>query len=106
MAEGHTHHDLLLLSHLVESYHNLTRKVLYTFQWADENLKLSYLLKCDDDSYVRLKTMTQKLAKRTSTIGLYWGQIIKQLQSQVVNGVRRSGFSVTTIFIMPWAVGM
>ena len=77
MAEEHTHHDLLLLSQLVESYHNLTRKVLYTFQWADENLKFSYLLKCDDDSYVRLNTMTQELARRTSTTGLYWGRIFK-----------------------------
>ena len=77
MAEEHTHHDLLLLSHLKESYHNLTRKVLYTFQWVDENLKFSYLLKCDDDSYVRLNTMAQELATRTSIIGLYWGRIFK-----------------------------
>ena len=73
MAEEHTHHDLLLLSHLKESYHHLTRKVLYTFQWADENLKFSYLLKCDDDSYVRLNTMIQELARRTSKQSLYWG---------------------------------
>ena len=75
MAEEHTHHDLLLLSHLKESYHNLTRKVLYTFQWADENLKFSYLLKCDDGSHVRLNTMIQELARRTSTIGLYVNQV-------------------------------
>ena len=73
MTEEHTHHDLLLLSRLRESYHNLTRKVLYTFQWVDENLKFSYLLKCDDDSYVRLNTMTQELARRTSKQSLYWG---------------------------------
>ena len=74
MAEKHTHHDLLLLSHLKESYHNLTRKVLFTFQWADENLKFSYLLKYGDGLHVCLDTMTQELARRTSTIGLYWGE--------------------------------
>ena len=73
MAEEHTHHDLLFLSSLNESYQNLTRKVLYTFQWADEHLKYSYLLKCDDDSYVHLDTMTQELARRTSKHSLYWG---------------------------------
>lgn len=73
MAEEHTHHDLLFLSSLKESYHNLTRKVLYTFQWADGHLKYSYLLKCDDDSYVHLDTMTQELARRTSKHSLYWG---------------------------------
>ena len=52
-TEEHTHQNLLFLSSLKESYHNPTRKVLYTFQWADQHLKFPYL--ATDDSYVCLK---------------------------------------------------
>ena len=72
-AEDNLYHDLLLLSDLKDGYHNLTRKVLYTFQWADENLMFSYLLKCDDDSYIRLDAIARELNARTSKKGLYWG---------------------------------
>ena len=72
-AEDNLYHDLLLLSNLKDGYHNLTRKVLYTFQWADENLMFSYLLKCDDDSYIRLDAIARELNARTSKKGLYWG---------------------------------
>ena len=37
-AEDKVHGDLLLL-------HDLTRKVLYSFLWADQNINFSYLLK-------------------------------------------------------------
>ena len=72
-AEDHLYHDLLLLHNLKDAYHNLTRKVLYIFQWADESLEFSYLLKCDDDSYIRLDAITRELNGRTSKKGLYWG---------------------------------
>jgi len=37
MTEEHTHQDLLLLYTLKELYHNLTKKVLYALQWADQH---------------------------------------------------------------------
>ena len=41
-AEDKVHGDLLLLH---DTYSNLTRKVLYSFLWADQNINFSYLLK-------------------------------------------------------------
>lgn len=71
--EQQLHHDLVLLPGLMESYYNLTLKVLESFIWADRNLKFSYLLKCDDDSFVMLHLIAEELSERTSKRSLYWG---------------------------------
>lgn len=71
--ENEEHKDLLLLTDLVDSFANLTRKVLGSFVWAAKNVQFSYLLKCDDDTYVVLKTLLDELKHRTSTKSYYWG---------------------------------
>ena len=71
--EQELNHDLILLPHLKESYSNLTLKVLESFIWADRNVKFSYLLKCDDDSFVMLHLIAEELSERVSTKSLYWG---------------------------------
>ena len=71
--EQQIHHDLVLLPNLKESYYNLTLKLLQAFVWADKNLKFSYLLKCDDDSFVMLHLIAGELLERTATQSYYWG---------------------------------
>lgn len=65
--------DILFLSELKDSYYELTNKVLQTFMWVDENLKFSYLLKVDDDSFVRLDVIISELEKSLQRSKLYWG---------------------------------
>lgn len=65
--------DILFLSELEDSYYELTNKVLQTFMWVDENLKFSYLLKVDDDSFVRLDVIISELEKNLQRGKLYWG---------------------------------
>ena len=65
--------DILFLSELEDSYYELTNKVLQTFVWVDENLKFSYLLKVDDDSFVRLDVIISELEKSLQRAKLYWG---------------------------------
>ena len=65
--------DLLLLPNLQESYSNLTRKVLYSFVNLDQSYDFSYLMKCDDDTFIVLKTIMKELSERTSQRSLYWG---------------------------------
>ena len=71
--EQQLHHDLVILPNLKESYYNLTLKVLQAFIWADLNLKFSYLLKCDDDSFVMLHQIADELSERTAKESFYWG---------------------------------
>lgn len=65
--------DILFLSELKDSYYELTNKVLQTFMWVDENLNFSYLLKVDDDSFVRLDVIISELEKSLQRSKLYWG---------------------------------
>ena len=65
--------DLLLLPNLKESYSNLTRKVLYSFMALDQSYDFSYLMKCDDDTFVVLQSILEELSHRTSERSFYWG---------------------------------
>lgn len=73
LKEEEQHSDMMFLSDLQESYHNLTRKVLYSFAWADKNAVFSYVMKCDDDSFVLAKNVTRELNERQSMDSYYWG---------------------------------
>ena len=75
-AEDKVHGDLLLLTNLHDTYSNLTRKVLYSFVWADQNVNFSYLLKVDDDTFIYIDDL-HKEAHRYYQNGvnrLYWGR--------------------------------
>ncbi len=72
-SEEDENRDLLLLPDLKDSYSNLTRKVLYSFKALDSSIQFSYLLKCDDDTFILLDEVARELAGRTSTRSLYWG---------------------------------
>ncbi|XP_030032789.2 beta-1,3-galactosyltransferase 6 isoform X1 [Manduca sexta] len=85
--------DLLLLENLKDSYQNLTKKILLTMKWFSQKVKgLKYVIKCDDDSFVRVDLIIRELeafAPEMSSVeinkyvthkrplnkyqGLYWG---------------------------------
>jgi galactosylxylosylprotein 3-beta-galactosyltransferase len=71
--EASTYHDLLLLPNLQESYSNLTRKMLVGMTALDALFEFSYLLKCDDDTFIVLETIAKELGQRTDKRSLYWG---------------------------------
>lgn len=54
--------DLLLLNNLEDSYKNLATKMLQTLVWFSKNLpNMQYLIKCDDDSFVRVDLIVKDL---------------------------------------------
>lgn len=72
--EATAHDDLLLLPNLRESYSNLTRKVLIGILALDAQFDFSFLLKCDDDSFLMLDTIATELGQRSADKrSLYWG---------------------------------
>ena len=72
--EESTHGDLLLLPELRDSYSNLTRKLLASFLALESSgLEYSYLLKCDDDTFVLLDSLLGELGQRSSSEPYYWG---------------------------------
>ena len=76
LAEESLHHDILILPDLYDAYNTLTMKVLQGLTWIDDNLNYSYVLKVDDDCFVRLDLMEEELTQRSSKQGLYWGHFV------------------------------
>ncbi|CAK1548502.1 unnamed protein product [Leptosia nina] len=61
-AEHARTNDLLILDNLQDNYNNLATKLIYSFQWINKNLKnLKYLIKCDDDSFLRIDLIVKDL---------------------------------------------
>lgn len=72
--EMQRHTDIILFNNILEHPRALSKKVIETFKWLDSNIDTTYVLKCDDDSYVVL----DKLAGTIQTEDLpikryYWG---------------------------------
>lgn len=60
--ENSSQNDLLLLDTFQDSYRNLTLKILHSLKWLSENHpRLKYLVKCDDDSFVRVDLIVRDL---------------------------------------------
>ena len=70
--------DLLLLKGLKDSYWNLSAKVLLGLEWANDNLEFDYLVKVDDDSYVRVEGISNVLRELHCDKHLYWGYFMGQ----------------------------
>lgn len=91
-SENNKNNDLLLLTDFEDSYKNLARKLISSLKWFDDNMQsLKYLIKCDDDSFVRIDLIVRDLdafapemnappinefvSQKQSPVnkGLYWG---------------------------------
>lgn len=72
--EKNLYRDILFLPELKDAYKELPSKVLQTFKWIDQNVNSSYILKVDDDSFVRLNLIISELQSTYySARRLYWG---------------------------------
>ncbi|XP_047540013.1 beta-1,3-galactosyltransferase 6 isoform X3 [Vanessa atalanta] len=61
-AEHTRSNDLLLLNNFEDSYKNLAKKLIHSLEWMSNNLKdLKYVIKCDDDSFVRVDLIVRDL---------------------------------------------
>nr|CAG4650347.1 EOG090X0A8N [Sida crystallina] len=70
--ENSTHGDIVLLEKLRDSYTSLTEKVILSFQWLHSNVTFRFMLKCDEDSFVRIPELLEEL-KLQPQERLYWG---------------------------------
>uniref|UniRef100_A0A915MPR5 Hexosyltransferase n=1 Tax=Meloidogyne javanica TaxID=6303 RepID=A0A915MPR5_MELJA len=71
--EMNKHSDLLLVNLTNESYQNLAKKTLMAFSSVSEQFKFNYLLKVDDDSFVRLGALLNAFKDIEQHPLLYWG---------------------------------
>lgn len=66
--------DLLLLPNIEDSYLSLPMKLLHSLAWVEKNVATKFVLKVDDDSFVRLDALVKELQEKyVNDTRLYWG---------------------------------
>lgn len=88
--EQQSNNDLLLLHDVYDSYSNLTNKVLRSVEAVMNQLSFDYILKADDDTYVKLDYLINELLsydrKLIRNFGQYKNNPIPQLYWGFFNG--------------------
>ena len=75
LEEQSTYNDVVFIDHR-ETPRALTNKTIALIKWASENVNFTYMMKCDDDTYVYVDNVVSELKKRPSTTSLYYGKMI------------------------------
>ncbi|CAG2115651.1 unnamed protein product, partial [Medioppia subpectinata] len=65
LEEQRLHNDLLLFPHLKDTYTTLALKLLQTFKWFSSQTRFKYLVKVDDDSFLRVDQLFDELLERS-----------------------------------------
>ncbi|XP_035212050.1 beta-1,3-galactosyltransferase 6-like [Stegodyphus dumicola] len=66
------YNDLLLLDSVNDSFSKLSEKLREIFRWLDSKAHYTFVLKVDDDSFVRLNALYTAMTKQPQE-KLYWG---------------------------------
>lgn len=103
-AEEEIFHDILFLSRHKEAYSNLTAKVLLGIVWADQNVEFDYLVKADDDSYIRIKKLELALRAMHCPPRLYWGYFMGHAIPETSGRWRERHWTVCPHYL-PYAMG-
>ena len=70
--EQKEYNDLLFLPDLEDGFLALTQKLIDMFVWLDHNVSYKFVLKVDDDSFVRLDALAKELPQKSQE-KLFWG---------------------------------
>uniref|UniRef100_H3B1P1 Hexosyltransferase n=2 Tax=Latimeria chalumnae TaxID=7897 RepID=H3B1P1_LATCH len=75
----------IVLGNYVDTYRNLTLKVMHGLKWAAEHCRPQYILKTDDDCFVNTDRLPQFLVEHnTIRSGLYVGSLFAPNQRHVI----------------------
>lgn len=114
--EHQKYHDLLFLNDLHESYSNLTLKLLKTIEAVSNIQSFEYLLKTDDDTYVKLDYLIEdlyeydKVMKRKQSTPnaikpeLYWGYFNGRANIKTQGQWKESNFNLCDHYL-PYTLG-
>lgn len=103
-AEVDMFHDILFFSDHKEVYSNLTAKVLMGLVWADENLDFDYLVKADDDSYIRVSSLDSALRRLKCPLLLYWGYFMGHAVPETAGRWAEKHWTICPHYL-PYAMG-
>uniref|UniRef100_A0A336LZS8 Fructose-1,6-bisphosphatase isozyme 2 n=1 Tax=Culicoides sonorensis TaxID=179676 RepID=A0A336LZS8_CULSO len=105
--------DLLLIPDLVDSYENLTDKLLKSLFVIETQIDYNYLFKSDDDTYVKLDILSQDLLDYHQALlstgyqnnwGLYWGYFNGRAQIKNTGKWKETSYNLCDSYL-PYALG-
>lgn len=73
--ETRQHRDILIGSY-IDSYRNLTIKIMHGLDWVGQSCGPNYVLKTDDDVYVNTQLLTKLVTNVTAKENVYIGLVI------------------------------
>lgn len=116
MKERRKYNDLLLLDKLTDSYGNLTLKLLQGISAISNMNSFKYLLKTDDDTYVKLDHLLEELYEYDEFIAhkqysadeprpdLYWGYFNGRASIKSRGAWKENNFNLCDRYL-PYALG-
>ena len=72
LAQEKSRHSDVLVLPMHDSYSDLTKKLVKTFEFVNKNFKFDYVLKCDDDTFIDIERIVTELESAKDPF-LYWG---------------------------------
>lgn len=113
--EQRVYSDVLELEDLEDSYANLTTKILQSMKHIDEMYDFKYLMKVDDDTYLKLDLLSEDLLsyyeklhrvhlKHRKSVELYWGYFKGAATIQQRGQWKESNYKLCDRYL-PYAVG-
>ena len=114
--EQEDNRDLMILPELVDSYVNLTKKIVMGFAEADKRFDFDYMLKADDDSYVSLSILAEDLYRYHGNLRrfrssdhlipqLYWGFFNGRAQIKTGGQWKETNYNNVCDRFLPYALG-
>ena len=76
LTESQEHQDMIILHDVTDSLVTLTKRTIKGFKFAVKEFSFSYVLKCDDDTFVDVRRIASELQLRKNHKRLYWGFMI------------------------------
>ncbi|XP_056410187.1 beta-1,3-galactosyltransferase 5-like [Hyla sarda] len=77
-------HGDILMGNYVDTYRNLTLKVIHGMKWAAERCQAAHVLKTDDDCYVNTQRLPSFLSRRGASRRLYVGSVFPKHKRVVI----------------------
>ena len=75
--EAEVYRDFIVLDNVTDSHSTLTQRTLQSFEYLiKHNYHFHYVLKCDDDTFVNLRAITEELRDRKKKEQFYWGEFL------------------------------
>lgn len=113
--EQRVYNDVLELGNLQDSYANLTTKIIQSMSHIDEVYDFKYLMKLDDDSYLKLDLLSEDLLsyyeklhqlrmRHPTPIELYWGYFKGAATVQQRGNWKETNFKLCDRYL-PYALG-